>query len=113
MEQRNKSNSDGPWHALYSQCKKLVGPFRLGMLDYLLGRRRDDALGAPFNGQKARQELFCQLLQACRPAVIIETGTYLGSSTEFMAECSRLPVYSVEANAISKLRICKHEAEKT
>jgi predicted O-methyltransferase YrrM len=113
MEQRNKSNSGGPWHALYSQCKKLVGPFRLGMLEYLLGRRSNDPLGGPFNGQKARQDLFRHLLQACRPAVIVETGTYLGSSADFMAECSCLPVYSVEADArnygFAKMRLRKHD----
>ena len=105
----------GPWHALYSQCKKLIGPFRLGMLDYLLGRRKGP-LARPFNGQKVRQELFRHLLQACRPAAIIETGTYLGSSTDFIAECSRLPVYSVEADArnygFAKMRLRKHDNVK-
>jgi predicted O-methyltransferase YrrM len=88
----------------------------LGMLDYLLDRRSKDPWGGPFNGQKARQELFCHLLQACRPAVIIETGTYLGSSTDFIAECSRLPVYSVEADArnygFAKMHLRKHHNVK-
>jgi len=104
-------NNHGQWYVLYSQCKKLVGPVRLGMLDYFLGRRKG-FLDTPFNGQKVRQDLFRQLLQACRPEAIIETGTYLGTSTEFMAECSRLPVYSVEADARSygyaKIRLRKH-----
>ena len=100
---------------MYSQCKKLIGPFRLGMLDYLLGRRKGP-LASPFNGQKVRQELFRHLLQACRPAAIIETGTYLGSSTAFMAECSGLPVYSVEADArnygFAKMRLKKYDNVK-
>ena len=108
-------NNRSPWYALYSQCKKLIGPFRLGMLDYLLGRRKGP-LASPFNGQKVRQELFRHLLQACRPAAIIETGTYLGSSTDFIAECSRLPVYSVEADArnygFAKMRLRKHDNVK-
>jgi hypothetical protein len=116
MERRNKSNSDAPWRALYSQCKKLVGPFRLGMLEYLLGRRSKDPFGGPFNGQKARQDLFRHLLRACRPAVIVETGTYLGSSTEFMAERSGLPVFSVEADArnygFAKMRLRKRDNVK-
>jgi predicted O-methyltransferase YrrM len=70
------------------------------MLEYLLGRNMNP-WGGPFNGQKARQNLFRHLLQSCQPAAIIETGTYLGSSTDFMAECSMLPVYSVEADARS------------
>jgi predicted O-methyltransferase YrrM len=106
------SDNRVPWYAVYSQCKKLIGPIRLGMLDYLLDRRSKDPWGGPFNGQNARQDLFRHLLQACRPAVVIETGTYLGSSTDFMAECSRLPVYSVEADArnygFAKMRLRKH-----
>jgi hypothetical protein len=99
-------------YAMYSQCKELVGPVRLGMLEYLLGHNQDP-LGGPFNGQKARQELFYHLLQTCRPAVIVETGTYKGSSTAFMAECSGLPVYSIEADArnygFAKMRLRKQD----
>jgi predicted O-methyltransferase YrrM len=119
MKQRAEvimSDSRRPWYAVYSQCKKLVGPSRLGMLEYLLGRRSKDPFGGPFNGQNARQDLFRQLLQACRPAVIIETGTYLGSSADFMAESSRLPVFSVEADArnygFAKMRLRKHDNVK-
>jgi predicted O-methyltransferase YrrM len=73
-------------------------------------------LDSPFNGQKVRQELFRHLLQVSRPAAIVETGTYLGSSTDFMAECSRLPVYSVEADArthaFAKMRLRKRDNVK-
>jgi predicted O-methyltransferase YrrM len=104
------SDSRRQWYAVYSQCKKLVGPFRLGTLEYLLGRRSKDPFGGPFNDQKARQDLFRHLLQTCRPEVIIETGTYLGSSADFMAEYG-LPVYSVEADArnygFAKMRLRK------
>jgi predicted O-methyltransferase YrrM len=110
------SDNRGPWSAVYSRCKKLIGPTRLGMLDYVLDRTSKDPWGGPFNGQKARQDLFRHLLQACRPAAIIETGTYLGSSAEFMAECSGLPVYSIEADARSygfaKMRLRKHHNVK-
>jgi hypothetical protein len=91
------SDSSSPWYTIYLQCKRLVGSYRLGMVAYLLGGSRDP-WGGPFNGQKARQNLFRHLLRSCRPVAIIETGTYLGSSTDFMAKCSGLPVYSVEAN---------------
>ena len=116
MEQRNNSNTSGPWHVCISVAKNLVGPFRLGMLDYLLGRRSNDVLVNPFNGQKARQDLFRHVLEVCQPAVIIETGTYLGSSADFMAKCSGLPVYSVEADArnygFAKLRLRKRDKVK-
>jgi predicted O-methyltransferase YrrM len=89
----------------------------LGQLDWAcsttsLDRKSKDPLRGPFNGQKVRQDLFRRLLQACRPAVIIETGTYLGSSAQFMAESSRLPVYSVDDNAriygFAKMRLRKY-----
>ena len=51
------SDSRGLGYAVYSQCKKLIGPTRLGMLDYLLDRKSKDPWGGPFNGQKARQDL--------------------------------------------------------
>ena len=85
------SDNRGPWSAVYSRCKKLIGPTRLGMLDYVLDHTSKDPWGGPFNGQKARQDLFRHLLQACRPAAIIETGTYLGSTAEFMAKVECLP----------------------
>ena len=37
------------------------------------------------------------LVEKFKPAAIIETGTYLGTTTEFMA-ATGVPVYSVEGN---------------
>jgi hypothetical protein len=70
----------------------------VGMLDYFRFPNGRNPWGGPFNGQCFRQELFLALVRTCRPAAIIETGTYLGSSTEFIAEVSKLPVYSVESS---------------
>jgi hypothetical protein len=78
--------------------EKLIGPSRVGMLDYFLGSAQSDPWGGPFNGQKARQQLFRDLLQTCRPEAIVETGTYLGISTEYMAKLSGLPLFTVEVN---------------
>src|SRR6478672_4184752 len=67
--------------------------------------------GRPFNGQHKRRELFLSLIFTCRPAAIIETGAYMGVSTAFMAKASKLPVYSVEADAqnfdFAKMRLRK------
>ena len=105
------SDNRGPWSAVYSRCKKLLGPTRLGMLDYVLDRTSKDPWGGPFNGQKARQDLFRHLLQACRPAAIIETGTYLGSTVEFMAECSGL-AHLFDRGCFAKMRLRKHHNVK-
>jgi hypothetical protein len=90
----------------------VIGPRLHGTIDYFRFPERRDPWGGPFNGQYKRRELFLSLIPACRPAAIVETGTHVGASTEFMAEVSKLPVYSVEADARSfgfaKMRLRKH-----
>src|SRR5262249_6430962 len=90
-----------------------IGPLGLGMLDYIrFPEQQRNPWGGPFNGQHKRQELFLSLINTCRPAAIIETGTYLGVSTAYMAKTSKLPVYSVEAKArnfnFAKMRLRKY-----
>ena len=90
----------------------IIGPVHRGMIDYFRFPERRDPWAGPFNGQYKRRELFLSLILTCRPAAIIETGTYVGASTEFMATASKLPVYSVEADArnfgFAKMRLSKH-----
>src|SRR5947209_5803157 len=52
--------------------------------------------GGPLNGQCGRQQLVIDLMQAIRFTHIIETGTYRGTTTEYLARVSGLPTYSVE-----------------
>lgn len=89
-----------------------IGPKHLGMLDYFRYPNRRDPWGGPFNGQCFRRKLFLSLVRTCRPAAIIETGTYLGVSTEFIAEVYKLPVYSVESSprnfGFATVRLRKH-----
>lgn len=62
----------------------------------------DDSLlevwGGPFNGQSVRQELFQSLVSRLGVASIVETGTFRGSSTAFMASQSGLPLFTCEAS---------------
>jgi hypothetical protein len=51
----------------------------------------------PFNGQRFRQSIYADLLKEAGFEVIIETGTYHGTTTELFA-ASGLPVHSVESN---------------
>jgi hypothetical protein len=91
---------------------KMIGPVKRGIIDYFRFPERRNPWGGPFNGQHKRRELFLSLIHACRPVAIIETGTHVGASTEFMADMSKLPVYSVEADAqifgFAKMRLLKH-----
>jgi hypothetical protein len=75
----------------------LLGDTVSGMIDYYRFPARRAAWGGPFNGQQRRQELFTAMVRKFKPAAIIETGTYLGTTTEFMAGMG-VPVYSVEGN---------------
>lgn len=65
-----------------------------------------------FNDQHGRQAIFNALIGAIDFAAILETGTYLGRTTEYMHTRSDLDVYTTEANpkfyAFSKQRFKSH-----
>lgn len=54
--------------------------------------------GGAFNGQMRRRAIIGELLAALDFAAILETGTFRGSSTEYMAERFALPIYTCETN---------------
>lgn len=54
--------------------------------------------GGPLNGQVARCELFQKIIQVWTPAAIIETGTFRGITTEWLAEITSTPIYTCEKN---------------
>jgi predicted O-methyltransferase YrrM len=53
--------------------------------------------GGPFNGQARRCLLFAALVELLRPAAIVETGSYLGTTTEWMA-AFQVPVFTCESS---------------
>jgi hypothetical protein len=65
-----------------------------GMIDYIRSPERGEGWG-PFNGQTARQALFVEIIAKTRPHAIIETGTFLGTTTELMSQTG-LPVFTIE-----------------
>jgi hypothetical protein len=74
-----------------------AAPDLLALLDWLRPSTRA-SWGGPLNGQRGRQALVRRLIDELKPTAVIETGTYRGTTTEFLHELADAPVYSVEVN---------------
>jgi len=87
-------------------------PDWLAAYDYYAKRQLKASWGGPFNGQAGRQQIFRDLLNKGKFQAIIETGTYRGTTTQFLAEESNLPIYTVEAEPryfhFSRFRLRRH-----
>jgi hypothetical protein len=68
----------------------------MAALDYYCRPGLAEASGA-FNGQRARRQLYLELAKVCRFQAIVETGTFRGHTTAFLASGAAAPVYTVEA----------------
>jgi len=73
-----------------------LGPTNVGRLEYVLRPSLRKSWGGPMNGQAGRRQIFTDIVAAVRPGAIIETGTFRGTTTEFLATFG-VPVYSVES----------------
>lgn len=72
----------------------------MGRIEYYRHPELLDHWGGPFNGQCFRQLMYLDLVYFCNFETIVETGTYRGSTTQFLAQNSGpAPVYSCEYSA--------------
>lgn len=55
----------------------------------------------PFNGQALRLQKIVELATELRPTVVIETGTYIGSSTPYLASFASNRTYTIEIDSSS------------
>ena len=69
-----------------------------GRIEYHLFPERRQSWGGPFNGQIGRTCLVQHLLQKLKPSLIVETGTFRGTTSVYLAQTG-LPVVSIEAHA--------------
>jgi len=66
-------------------------------VEFHLHPEKLDSWGGPFNGQCFRQTIYVDLVRACGFAAIVETGTFRGSTSIFLAQNSAgAPVFSSE-----------------
>jgi hypothetical protein len=73
----------------------LLGPKRLGALTYRRYPALGRAWGGPMNGQAGRCKLVADLITRCDFAAIVESGTYRGTTTEWLS-AFKIPIYSCE-----------------
>lgn len=70
-----------------------------GRIDYYRHPELADYWGGPFNGQSSRQQACLSLLRACNFEFIVETGSFRGSTTLFLAQNGNAAsVYSCESD---------------
>jgi len=79
--------------------KQALGPKVLGMLDYYRFPERRESWGGPFNAQQGRVCIFNALCDHLDFSAIVETGTFRGTTTKYMAGKSGVPVFTVERDA--------------
>jgi len=80
----------------YEKLTQFLSPVSAARLDMMRPSRRMP-WGGPMNGQDGRQAIVKELLAAVPFAQLVETGTFRGSTTEFLSIASARPVVTVEA----------------
>jgi hypothetical protein len=85
---------------LKGSVRRIVGampPLVAASLDHARPGNRH-AWGGAFNGQQARQRMVEDICRACGFVAVIETGTFRGTTTEFLRRTADVSVYTVESN---------------
>jgi predicted O-methyltransferase YrrM len=97
--------------ALYQDVTDLLPPATAARIDLLRPSLRR-SWGGPLNGQERRRELVRSIAGSTDFDVVLETGAYRGTSTEFFAAVFGVHVETVEANrryyAYSRHRFARH-----
>jgi len=95
-----KAETQGDDGMIRSVATGILGEVRAGALKYRLRPSSGRAWGGPFNGQAWRCRLIAEIILKTDPVAIVETGTYLGTTTEWLS-AFQIPVWSCEVSAIN------------
>jgi predicted O-methyltransferase YrrM len=102
-----------PRHAAkltYNRLKALLPSRAADVLDTAFASLR--TWSGPFNGQNARQQIIRDLVFGLRIEQFVETGTFHGTTTEFLANLLGAPVFTVELQPrcflIAKRRLAQY-----
>jgi hypothetical protein len=82
--------------SLKQLIKRLAGDRTLGILDHYRFPEMRSSWGGPFNGQTHRQRMVKTFIRQLSLHAIVETGTYRGTTTAYLASSTQLPIYTVE-----------------
>lgn len=76
----------------------------VGAVNYHMHPEKLDSWGGPFNGQCFRQTMYIDLVRACKFTAVVETGTFRGSTTVFLAlNSGGVPVHTSENARVFEL----------
>jgi predicted O-methyltransferase YrrM len=68
----------------------------VGRIHYYWGPKPESWVGGPFNAQTGRVNIFKAILDECQPIALVETGTFVATTTCFLAQSTSKPIYTVE-----------------
>jgi len=80
-----------------STVSRRIKPKYKAVLHLILEPFSRTSWGGTMNGQSGRISLFREIFTVLQPSAIVETGTFIGTTTKFFAKFG-VPVHSVEAD---------------
>lgn len=85
-----------PYYGLLARLDRAEARIRIMEEAFLVIHDKEEARLRAMNGQEERKKIILKLFSALSFNTVVETGTYLGATTRWLAETTGKPVYSCE-----------------